>query len=175
MFRFSHVRKELAERGIDVLSAGTDEVPGVYKDIRQVMAAQQDLVEIVAQFDPEDRQDVRRRQRGGGLGATGRCDGRSKANCGDWCFPRLGPRHGHGLYRTWPHCRRVRNIGEQSYRVAQTLAETTSLRCCQRRRRSAVAAWANQVLAEGPVDLIINNAAVMNEPCAVVESARRPV
>lgn len=52
MFRFSHVRKELAERGIDVLSAGSDEVPGVYKDIRQVMAAQQDLIEIVAQFDP---------------------------------------------------------------------------------------------------------------------------
>ncbi|MCC6492162.1 MAG: RtcB family protein [Pirellulales bacterium] len=51
-FRFSHVRRELAERGIDVLSAGSDEVPGVYKDIRRVMAAQQDLVEIVAQFDP---------------------------------------------------------------------------------------------------------------------------
>jgi tRNA-splicing ligase RtcB len=53
MFRFSQVRKELAERGIDVLSAGSDEVPGVYKDIRSVMAAQQDLVEIVAQFDPK--------------------------------------------------------------------------------------------------------------------------
>ena len=53
MFRFSHVRKELAERGIDVLSAGSDEVPGVYKNIREVMAAQQDLVEIVAQFDPK--------------------------------------------------------------------------------------------------------------------------
>jgi tRNA-splicing ligase RtcB (3'-phosphate/5'-hydroxy nucleic acid ligase) len=53
MFRFSQVRKELAGQGIDVLSAGSDEVPGVYKDIRQVMAAQQDLVEIVAQFDPK--------------------------------------------------------------------------------------------------------------------------
>lgn len=53
LFRFSHVRKELAERGIDVLSAGSDEVPGVYKDIRQVMAAQQDLVNIVGQFDPK--------------------------------------------------------------------------------------------------------------------------
>jgi tRNA-splicing ligase RtcB len=51
-FRFGQIRKELAERGIDVLSAGSDEVPGVYKDIRQVMAAQQDLVEIVGQFDP---------------------------------------------------------------------------------------------------------------------------
>lgn len=53
MFRFSQVRKELAERGIEVLSAGSDEVPGVYKNIRNVMAAQQDLVEIVAQFDPK--------------------------------------------------------------------------------------------------------------------------
>ena len=53
MFRFSQVRKELADRGIDVLSAGSDEVPGVYKDIRSVMVAQQDLVKIVAQFDPK--------------------------------------------------------------------------------------------------------------------------
>jgi tRNA-splicing ligase RtcB (3'-phosphate/5'-hydroxy nucleic acid ligase) len=53
MFRFQQVRKELAERGVHVLAAGSDEVPGVYKDIRQVMAAQQDLVEIVAQFDPK--------------------------------------------------------------------------------------------------------------------------
>jgi tRNA-splicing ligase RtcB (3'-phosphate/5'-hydroxy nucleic acid ligase) len=51
-FRISQVRKDLAARGIDILSAGSDEVPGVYKDIRQVMAAQQDLVDIVAQFDP---------------------------------------------------------------------------------------------------------------------------
>ena len=53
MFRIGNVRKELAERGIDVLSAGSDEVPGVYKDIRQVMAAQRDLVDVVAQFDPK--------------------------------------------------------------------------------------------------------------------------
>ena len=51
-FRISHVRKDLAEQGIEVLAAGSDEVPGVYKDIRQVMAAQQDLVQVVAQFDP---------------------------------------------------------------------------------------------------------------------------
>ena len=36
-----------------MLAAGSDEVPGVYKDIREVMAAQEDLVEIVAQFDPK--------------------------------------------------------------------------------------------------------------------------
>ncbi len=31
----------------------------------------------------------------------------------------------------------------------------------------AVAAWAEEVLADGPIDLLINNAAVMNEPAAL--------
>jgi tRNA-splicing ligase RtcB (3'-phosphate/5'-hydroxy nucleic acid ligase) len=53
MYRFQAVRKELEARGVHVLAAGSDEVPGVYKDIRAVMAAQTDLVEIVAQFDPK--------------------------------------------------------------------------------------------------------------------------
>ena len=53
MYRFQTVRKELEERGVHVLAAGSDEVPGVYKDIHSVMAAQQDLVEIVARFDPK--------------------------------------------------------------------------------------------------------------------------
>jgi len=35
------------------LSAGADEVPGVYKNIHDVMASQLDLVEVVAQFDPK--------------------------------------------------------------------------------------------------------------------------
>jgi tRNA-splicing ligase RtcB len=52
-FRIQAVRKELEARGVHVLAAGSDEVPGVYKDIREVMAAQQDLVEIVARFDPK--------------------------------------------------------------------------------------------------------------------------
>ncbi|MCA9260323.1 MAG: RtcB family protein [Planctomycetales bacterium] len=52
-FRINQVRKQLAAQGIDVLSAGSDEVPGVYKDIRKVMAAQSDLVDVVAQFDPK--------------------------------------------------------------------------------------------------------------------------
>jgi tRNA-splicing ligase RtcB len=52
LFRFNAVRNDLQARGITVLSAGSDEVPGVYKDIDQVMAAQQDLVESIARFDP---------------------------------------------------------------------------------------------------------------------------
>jgi tRNA-splicing ligase RtcB len=51
-YRWPAVRRQLEAQGIRVLSAGADEVPMVYKDIHQVMAAQQDLVEVVAQFDP---------------------------------------------------------------------------------------------------------------------------
>ena len=47
------VKKLLAERGVELLSAGLDEVPGVYKDIHAVMAAQTDLVEVLGQFDPK--------------------------------------------------------------------------------------------------------------------------
>lgn len=51
-FRFGEVKRTLAEKGIDVLSAGADEAPGVYKNINEVMAQQTDLVEKVARFDP---------------------------------------------------------------------------------------------------------------------------
>jgi tRNA-splicing ligase RtcB len=36
-----------------VLSAGSDEVPGVYKNIESVMREQADLVDTVARFDPK--------------------------------------------------------------------------------------------------------------------------
>lgn len=52
-FNFRQVQKELEQRGIRVLSAGSDEVPGVYKNIEAVMSQQQDLVEIVGRFDPK--------------------------------------------------------------------------------------------------------------------------
>ena len=51
-FNLQAVKNELAEQGIHVISAGADEVPAVYKDILQVMHEQQDLVEVVARFDP---------------------------------------------------------------------------------------------------------------------------
>ncbi len=51
-FNFRTVQKNLAARGIRVLSAGSDEVPMVYKNIEQVMAEQSDLVESIARFDP---------------------------------------------------------------------------------------------------------------------------
>ena len=52
-FTWSGTKKLLAERGVDLLSAGLDEVPGVYKDIETVMAAQRDLVDVLGRFDPK--------------------------------------------------------------------------------------------------------------------------
>ena len=52
-YAFKPIQKDLEKKGVHVLSAGADEVPYVYKDIHDVMAAQMDLVEIVAQFDPK--------------------------------------------------------------------------------------------------------------------------
>ena len=52
-FTWNSTQKNLAKRGIRVLSAGADEVPGVYKNIEDVMYEQQDLVEKIARFDPK--------------------------------------------------------------------------------------------------------------------------
>jgi len=46
-------KKLLAERGVVLISAGLDEVPMGYKDIESVMAAQSDLLDIIARFDPK--------------------------------------------------------------------------------------------------------------------------
>jgi tRNA-splicing ligase RtcB len=43
----------LDERGVTLISGGIDECPMAYKDIEEVMAAQSDLVEIVAVFEPK--------------------------------------------------------------------------------------------------------------------------
>ncbi len=52
-FAWGDVRRQIEAAGVTVLSAGLDEVPGVYKDIAVVMAAQADLVDVVARFDPK--------------------------------------------------------------------------------------------------------------------------
>ena len=44
---------KLIAQGITVLSAGTDEVVGCYKDIHEVMRAQHDLVDIKGRFYPK--------------------------------------------------------------------------------------------------------------------------
>jgi len=51
-FRWNQVRNDLERRGVHVLSAGVDEVPGAYKDIETVMSQQSDLVETIGRFDP---------------------------------------------------------------------------------------------------------------------------
>lgn len=52
-FRWAHIRPILEDAGVKLLSAGIDEVPLAYKDIHSVMAAQSDLVDVIARFDPK--------------------------------------------------------------------------------------------------------------------------
>jgi tRNA-splicing ligase RtcB len=52
-FNYREEIDKLAARGVHVISAGADEVCGVYKNIDDVMAAQDDLVERVARFSPK--------------------------------------------------------------------------------------------------------------------------
>ena len=52
-FNWSDTKKLLNDRGVELISAGIDEVPGVYKDINEVMAAQSDLVEPIGRFQPK--------------------------------------------------------------------------------------------------------------------------
>ena len=52
-FRWAHVKPILEAAGVQLLSAGIDEAPVVYKNIHEVMKAQSDLVEVVARFDPK--------------------------------------------------------------------------------------------------------------------------
>jgi len=52
LFTWDVAKQFLRERGVTLLSAGLDEVPMAYKDIDEVMAAQRDLVEPLARFEP---------------------------------------------------------------------------------------------------------------------------
>jgi tRNA-splicing ligase RtcB (3'-phosphate/5'-hydroxy nucleic acid ligase) len=51
-FNWKMIRPQLEAAGVKLLSAGIDENPFAYKDIVQVMAAQRDLVDVVAKFSP---------------------------------------------------------------------------------------------------------------------------
>jgi tRNA-splicing ligase RtcB len=51
-FSWEETMSYLKRRNVTLLSAGLDESPKAYKNIEQVMSAQEDLVEIVARFDP---------------------------------------------------------------------------------------------------------------------------
>jgi len=47
------MRLSLKEHGVTLIGAGLDEAPGAYKDINRVMAAQTELVDVVAKFSPK--------------------------------------------------------------------------------------------------------------------------
>jgi tRNA-splicing ligase RtcB len=52
-FNWKDANRFLRQQGVTLISAGLDEIPMVYKNIHQVMAAQSDLVTILGQFDPK--------------------------------------------------------------------------------------------------------------------------
>jgi len=52
-FTKQELRTILKDHGVTLVGGGLDEAPGAYKDIRTVMSAQQDLVEVLAQFTPK--------------------------------------------------------------------------------------------------------------------------
>ncbi|MCU0292871.1 MAG: RtcB family protein [Thermoanaerobaculaceae bacterium] len=51
-FSWEDIQRVLGAANVRLLSAGLDEAPMAYKDIHTVMAAQDDLVEVVARFEP---------------------------------------------------------------------------------------------------------------------------
>ena len=70
-FKWTAVKALLDAQGVELISAGLDEAPDAYKDIRKVMADQADLVEALAEFQPklvkmDDGGKPRRRSSGGG-------------------------------------------------------------------------------------------------------------
>jgi tRNA-splicing ligase RtcB len=52
-FNWKDVNRFLKQQGVTLISAGLDEVPMAYKNIREVMEAQHDLVTVLGQFDPK--------------------------------------------------------------------------------------------------------------------------
>jgi tRNA-splicing ligase RtcB len=49
----SDMKSILKDHGVTLIGAGLDEAPMAYKDIHQVMAAQTDLVDVIAKFEPK--------------------------------------------------------------------------------------------------------------------------
>ncbi len=46
------IRRKLRDKNVTVIGGGVDEAPEVYKDSRQVIEAQEDLIDVWATFDP---------------------------------------------------------------------------------------------------------------------------
>ncbi len=52
-FNWKDVQRFLQQQGVTLISAGLDEAPMAYKNIRDVMAAQKDLVTVLGEFMPK--------------------------------------------------------------------------------------------------------------------------
>jgi len=52
-FNWKDVNRFLKQQGVTLISAGLDEVPMAYKNIRDVMKAQTDLVTVLGEFMPK--------------------------------------------------------------------------------------------------------------------------
>jgi tRNA-splicing ligase RtcB len=52
-FNWKDVNRFLKQQGVTLISAGLDEVPMAYKNIRDVMSAQKDLVTVLGEFMPK--------------------------------------------------------------------------------------------------------------------------
>ena len=52
-FNWKDVNRFLRNHGVTLISSGPDQVPMGYKNIREVMEAQRDLVTVLGQFDPK--------------------------------------------------------------------------------------------------------------------------
>jgi len=52
-FNWKEVNRFLKQQGVTLISSGLDEAPMAYKNIREVMEAQRDLVTVLGQFDPK--------------------------------------------------------------------------------------------------------------------------
>ena len=52
-FNWKEWKNHLNEKNVRLLAGGLDEVPGAYKNIHEVMAAQTDLVDVVGEFFPK--------------------------------------------------------------------------------------------------------------------------
>jgi len=77
-FDWEGVTRALAAQGVELISGGLDEAPDAYKDIRQVMADQADLVVALAEFQPRlVKMDPADRPRYGG-GRKGKKKGRRR-------------------------------------------------------------------------------------------------
>jgi tRNA-splicing ligase RtcB len=51
-YTWKETRAYLEKQGVELISAGLDEVPWAYKNIREVMDAQRDLARTLATFMP---------------------------------------------------------------------------------------------------------------------------